>query len=83
MIKTIVNIEGMMCGHCEAHVNDAIRAHLKVKKVTSSHDKGETVIISEESLGEDAIAKALAETGYQVLGVTEEPYEKRGFFGAR
>lgn len=83
MIKTIVNIEGMMCGHCEAHVNDAIRAHLEVKKVTSSHDKGETIIISEESLGEDAISKVLAETGYQVLGVAEEPYEKRGFFGAK
>lgn len=83
MIKTTVNVEGMMCGHCEAHVNDAIRAHLKVKKVTSSHDKGETIIVSEKPLGEDAITEALAETGYQITGVTEEPYEKKGFFGSK
>ena len=44
MIKTTLKIDGMMCGMCESHVNDAIRkAFPAVKKVTSSHGKGETV----------------------------------------
>ena len=37
MFETTVKIDGMMCGMCEAHVNDAIRSKLNVKKVTSSH----------------------------------------------
>ena len=39
MIKTTLRIGGMMCGMCEAHVNDAIRARFNVKKVTSSTRK--------------------------------------------
>lgn len=48
MVKTTLKIDGMMCGMCESHVNDAIRNAFPVKKVTSSHSKGETVIISVE-----------------------------------
>ena len=39
MKKTILTIDGMMCGMCESHVNDAIRANFNVKKVSSSHAK--------------------------------------------
>lgn len=44
MIKTTVKVDGMMCGMCESHVNDAVRKAFQVNKVTSSHSKGETVI---------------------------------------
>ena len=44
MIETIVKVDGMMCGMCEGHINDAIRSHFQVKKVSSSHSKGQTVI---------------------------------------
>ena len=47
MFRTVVKIDGMMCGMCEAHINDAIRRNFNVKKVKSSHSKGETVIESE------------------------------------
>ena len=43
MIQTTVQVSGMVCSMCEAHVNDAVRSALNVKKVTSSHAKGETV----------------------------------------
>ena len=36
MIKLIVGIEGMACGMCEAHINEAVRNAFQVKKVTSS-----------------------------------------------
>lgn len=46
MIETIVRVDGMMCGMCESHINDAVRNHFQVKKVSSSHTKGRTVIQS-------------------------------------
>ena len=55
MIKTTVGIEGMMCGMCESHVNDAIRKSFDVKKVSSSHSKKKTEIISEEAIDEDKL----------------------------
>lgn len=50
MIKTTVEVNGMMCGMCESHVNEAVRKNFTVKKVQSSHTKGKTEILSEEAL---------------------------------
>jgi copper chaperone CopZ len=81
MNKITVKINGMMCGMCESHLNDAIRRAFSVKKVTSSHTKGEMVILTEESLSEAQLHSAIDPTGYQVERVTVEPYEKKGLFG--
>ena len=80
MYKTTVKIDGMMCGMCESHINDAIRTKMPVKKVSSSHKKGETLIISESELTTEMVTAALDGTGYKNLSVTCEPYEKKGFF---
>lgn len=80
MIKTTLKIDGMMCGMCEAHMNDAIRAAFRVKKVTSSHAKGETVIISEDAPDETKLRETVAATGYTLCGIASEPYEKKGLF---
>ena len=83
MNQITVKIDGMMCGMCESHVNDAIRAKMSVKKVSSSHKKGETVIISENELSAEMVTAALDGSGYAVMNVTCEPYEKKGFFSRR
>ena len=83
MTKTTLKIDGMMCGMCESHMNDAIRKAFKVKKVTSSHTKGETVIISENPVDEEAVRKAIAPTGYSLEGIISESYEKKGLFGRK
>lgn len=80
MTKTTLKIDGMMCGMCEAHMNDAIRAAFRVKKVTSSHAKGETVIISEDAPDETKLRETVAATGYTLCGIASEPYEKKGLF---
>ena len=80
MIQTTVKISGMACSMCEAHVNDTIRAAFPVKKVSSSHTKGETVILSREPLDEDALRAAIDATGYTVGDVRAVPYEKKGLF---
>lgn len=79
MTKTILKIDGMMCSMCESHINDTIRREFSVKKVASSHSKGTTEIISEDPLDEDKLKRAVAETGYKVLQITAEPYEKKRF----
>ena len=80
MIQTTVKVSGMACSMCEAHVNDAVRSALAVGKVTSSHTKGEAVILSEEPLDEDKLRAAINATGYQAGEISAVPYEKKGFF---
>ena len=80
MIKYTLKIDGMMCGMCEAHINEAVRAAFKVKKVSSSHTKGETVIITEDPLDEAKLADPVGATGYTLVSVKNEPYEKKSFF---
>lgn len=48
--------------------------------MTSSHSKGETVILSEQPLEEAAVRAAIEPTGYGVLAFESKPYEKKGLF---
>ena len=83
MVKTILKIEGMMCGMCESHINDAVRRAFRVKKVTSSHMKGRTVVIAEDGADPEAMRAAIAAKGYGVGEMQSVPYEKRGLFSRR
>lgn len=79
MVKITLNIEGMACGMCEAHVNEAIRKAFPVKKVTSSCKKGKTEIVAEALVDSESLKKVIETTGYKVTGINSEPYEKKGF----
>ena len=78
MLKITMGIDGMMCGMCESHINDAVRREFKVKKVTSSHTKKQTVILTEKPLDEDRLRKVIDETGYKVMSIETVEEEKRG-----
>ncbi len=80
MFKTTAKIDGMMCSMCESHVNDALRKAFDSAKVSASHTKGEASVISEKEISEAEFQAALKDTGYKVLGVSSEPYEKKGLF---
>ena len=82
MLKITARVDGMQCGMCEAHVNDAVRKAFDVKKVTSSHTKNQTVILSEQPIDEQALRDVINRTGYEVTSLTSEPYEKKGLSGA-
>ena len=77
MIQTTVKVSGMACSMCEAHINDAIRAAFSMEKVSSSHSKGETVILSKEPLNENTLRAAIETTGYTAGEIRAVPYEKR------
>lgn len=63
-----------------AHQRHAIRTAFSVEKVSSSHSKGETVILSKEPLGENALRAAINATGYMAGEISAAVYEKKGFF---
>ena len=77
MVQITLKIQGMMCGMCESHINDAIRQAFPVKKVTSSHTKGETVILADQAIPKSQLAPVIEKTGYQLKEVNCVPYEKK------
>ena len=79
MVKITLEIEGMACGMCESHINDAVRKAFAVKKVCSSHTKGRTEILAESPLEEEKLKAAIEATGYTVRSIRTEAYEKKGF----
>ena len=81
VLKITLKIDGMVCGMCEAHINDAVRRAFPVKKVSSSKTKKETVIITETDIEEKQLYDVIKNTGYILTEIKKEPYEKKGFFG--
>ena len=72
MVKVTVNVEGMMCGHCEAHVNEAIQKAFGAEDVVSSHESNTTVFTAPERVDEDKIRATIKDAGYEVTGITQE-----------
>ena len=80
MYQITLGIDGMMCGMCESHINDAVRNAFPVKKVSASHSKGQTVILSETAIPEAELRPVIAKTGYELTSYACAPYEKKGLF---
>ncbi len=70
MTKTM-NIEGMMCGHCEARVKKALEAVEGVSEAVVSHEKGTAVVTLTADVSDDVLKKAVEEQDYKVTGITE------------
>ena len=79
MLKITLGIDGMACCMCEAHINNEVRNAFNVQKVTSSHTKKQTVIITNEDIDEQKLRDVISGTGYTVISYKSEPYEKKGF----
>lgn len=81
MFETTVQIHGMLCGMCEAHINDVLRANFPVKKVSSSHKKGQAVLLSAEPPDEAALRRTIQALGYEVSAISiRRAEEKKGLF---
>ncbi|MBR2067226.1 MAG: ATPase P [Solobacterium sp.] len=80
MKKITLEIDGMYCSMCEAHMNDVIRnCYPKAKKVSSSYKKGITSFLLEEQVDRNKINKAVEEIGYQIKGIQEEGVQHKAF----
>ena len=67
MIKTVLKIDGMMCGMCESHMNDVVRKSCSPKKVNSSAKNGETVVIIEAPLDIPYLKQQIKDIGYELV----------------
>lgn len=68
MVKTM-KIEGMMCGHCEAHVKKALEALDGVESAQVSHESGTAVVTLASDVSADALKNAVEVQDYRVLSV--------------
>ena len=72
MVKVELKIDGMACGMCEAHINDAISDQWSVRKLKSSWKKGTTTFLSEIAPSEEDLHDILDPAGYKLLSVKVE-----------
>ena len=68
MTKTM-NIEGMMCGHCEATVKKALEAVDGVTEAVVSHENGTAVVTLSKEVDNDVLKKAVEDKDYKVTAV--------------
>ena len=68
MTKTI-NIEGMMCAHCEKTVKGALEALENVTSAEVSHEKGTAVVELSGDVADDVLKKAVEDKDYTVTGI--------------
>ena len=64
-----VNIEGMMCEHCEATVKKALEKLDGVEKAEVSHVKGNAVMTLSKAVPEEEIQKAVEDHDYTFKGI--------------
>ena len=77
----ILTVEGMMCGMCEAHVNEALRKVPGVKKASASRSKKQAVVECDDTVSDEALLKAVNDTGYEASNVRPAPEKKAGLGG--
>ncbi len=67
MTKTI-NVEGMMCSHCEAHVKEALEKIPGVDKAVASHEKNQVVLEISGQVADSQLEEAVTGAGYTYKG---------------
>ena len=67
--KITLDVEGMMCAHCEARVQKALEAVEGVLSATASHTENTAVVETNGSVDADALKAAVEAQDYKVLGV--------------
>ena len=68
-MKKTLNVEGMMCGHCEARVKKALEALPEVAEAVVSHEAGTAVVTLNADVADDVLKKAVEDQDYQVTGI--------------
>ena len=66
MEKTL-KIEGMMCGHCEMHVKNALEAIDGVDSALVSHENGTAIVTLSKEVSFDTLKQAVVDQGYKVI----------------
>ena len=67
-MKKIISVEGMSCGHCVKHVNEAL-VDLGAKDVEVSLEKKLATAEISSEITDEAIKLAIEDAGYEVVGI--------------
>ena len=68
MTKTL-NVEGMMCEHCEARVKKALEAVAGVEEAVADHNANTAVVTLSEEVSDDVLRKAVEDQDYKVISI--------------
>lgn len=68
MTKTM-NIEGMMCGHCEARVKKVLEALPQVDAAEVSHEAGTAIVTLNAEVADDVLKETVEAQDYKVLSI--------------
>ena len=68
MTKTM-NIEGMMCPHCEATVKKALESLAQVESAQVSHEKNNAIVSLKEEVDDAVLKKAVEDKDYTVVSI--------------
>ena len=68
-MKKTLHIEGMMCGHCEARVKEALEALPAVDEAVVSHEAGTAIVTLNAEVSDADLKKAVEDQDYKVTGI--------------
>ena len=68
-MKKTLNIEGMMCCHCEARVKKALEAMPEVAEAVVSHEAGTAIVTLNAEVADDVLKNAVEAQDYKVTGI--------------
>lgn len=68
-MEKIMNIEGIMCGHCEARVKKALEAIDGVEEVVASHETKTAVVTLSNEVEDEVLKKAVEDEDYKVISI--------------
>ena len=68
-MKTTLSIEGMMCGHCQATVEKALKGVQGVSDVVVSLEDKNAVVTADASVSADTLKNAIVDAGYEVTDI--------------
>ena len=67
-METELKIEGMMCAHCQKHVNDALSKMAGVTAVEVNLEAGTAKVTAEREIPRAEFAEVITAAGYELVG---------------
>ena len=75
--RMTIQVDGMMCGHCENRVKGALEKISGIKEAHADHARGEVQIICRRNVEEKAIEEAITQAGYVYKGTIPDKEENK------
>ena len=66
-MEQVLKIEGMMCGHCQKHVEEALSAMDGVTSVTVDLEGKKATVTTNKEISTDQFAKVITDAGYELV----------------